>query len=192
MLSREKELEADLNAVIEYRLEFFTTCEEKVRAIYQQRMEALQDDLQRAQNQIQVMAAENAEHKAAVNKSQTETSRLLDHNEQAKASAEQLEKECARLARKVETLEGNLQEQIRENKKDQSELKRLRHLEPDKKVKQAASAQKEAKELKKQLNESARLARSRKAEMDSLKKDLEQAQARIKELEKSKETTEAV
>ena len=104
---------------------------------------------------------------------------------------EQLEKENAKLSRRVESQEQSLQDQVRENKKDQAELKRLRHLEPDKKIKQAANAQKEVKELKKQLNDSARLARTRKTEMESVKKELEQAQERIKELEKPKETEAA-
>ncbi|CAM3833653.1 hypothetical protein [Parendozoicomonas haliclonae] len=192
MLNREKELEADLNAVIEYRLEFYQTCEDKVRAQFQQKLDTLQEDLKRAQKQLQVMASENSDQKAMANKSQTETTRLNTQFEEATTRIETLEKDNAKQARKIETLEKNLQDQIQEGKKDQAELKRLRHMEPDKKVKQAAQAQKEAKDLKKQLTESARLARTRKSEMDSLKKELEQAQEKIKELEKqASEETEA-
>ncbi len=183
MLSKEKELEADLNAVIEYRVEFFQTCEEKIRAIYQQRIESLQDDLKRAQKQIQVMVSENSDQKAITNKSQTETSRLSGQYDEARTLIGSLEKEDSRQARKIEGLEKSLQEQMLAGKKDQSELKRLRHLEPDKKIKQAAAAQKETKELKKQLADSGRLARTRKSEVDTLKKELESAQERITELE---------
>lgn len=191
MLSREQELEADLNAIIEYRLEFFNSCEDKIRNIYKQRLEAFQNDLQKAQKQIQNMAAENADHRASVNKSHTETTRLSGQYEESRNLVEQLEKENAKLSRKIEAQDKNIQELTRENKKDQGELKRLRHLEPDKKIKQAANAQKEVKELKKQLSESARLARTRKSEVETLKKELEQAQQRIKELEKTKEETAA-
>ena len=192
MLSREQELEADLKAIIEYRVEFFQTCEEKIREIYQQRINDLEGSLKRAQQQISTLSAQSSDHKALANKSYTESSRLQGQLEEVQALAASLETDKTKALRKIKTLEQKLQEQIKSGKADQAELKKLRHLEPEKKIKQAANAQKEVKELKKQLTESARLARSRKSELDDLNKELATLKEKLEPLESEKtETKEA-
>ncbi|MTI14579.1 hypothetical protein [Sansalvadorimonas verongulae] len=187
MLSREQELEADLKAIIEYRVEFFQTCEEKIRKVYQQRIEDLERSLKRAQQQISTLSAQSSDQKALANKSYTETSRLQGQLEEVQVLAESLESDKTKALRKIDTLEKKLQEQIKLGKADQGELKKLRHMEPEKKIKQAANAQKEVKELKKQLTESARLARSRKVELDELNKEVASLKEKIEGLESAQQ-----
>ena len=182
-LSKEEALEVELKAIIEYRLEFYSECEKKIKALYQTDLERLEKSLEQSKAKIRELSEQGVRSKADINHQLTEVSHLETRLKTLEQEKEQALKDKAAAERQVQTLDGKVKQSQKEAKENVSELKRLRHLEPEKLKAKLHEASSELKTSKKQFAEASKLARSRKNEIDQLTRQLKDAEAKIKEFE---------
>ncbi|MCL6269191.1 hypothetical protein M3P05_04435 [Sansalvadorimonas sp. 2012CJ34-2] len=182
-LSKEEALEVELKAIIEYRLQFYAECENKIKALYEADMDRLEKSLEQSKARIRELTEQGVKTKADINHQLTEVSHLETRLSTLEQEKEQALKDEAAAKRQIQTLDGKVKQSQKEAKENVSELKRLRHLEPEKLKAKLHEANSELKANKKQLAEASRLARSRKNEIDQLTRQLKEAEAKIKEAE---------
>ena len=191
-LTKEEALDIELKAIIEYRLEFYAECEKKIKALYQKEMDRLSHSLEQSKAKIRELTEQGVNSKAQINHQLTETTHLEERLKVLEKEQKTLEQQKASAERKVQTLEEKVLQSQREAKQDAAELKRLRHLEPEKLKSRLHEATSELKVVKKQAADSAKLARSRKTEIDRLTKQVKEQEAKLKELEQEPEPEESV
>ena len=182
-LSKEEALEVELNAIIEYRLEFYAECEKKIKAQYQADIDRLEKSLDQSKAKIRELTEQGVQSKANINHQLTEVTHLETRLKTLEQEKEQALKSEASAKRQIQTLEGKVKQSQKEAKENASELKHLRHLEPEKMKAKLHDVNNELKAMKKQVTDASRLARTRKNEIDQLTRQLKEAEAKLKEHE---------
>ncbi len=190
-LTKEEALEIELKAIIEYRLEFYAECEKKVKDLHQKEMDRLKTSLEQSKAKIRELTQQGVSSKAEINQQLTTTTHLEEKLKTVDKERETLIQEKTSALRKVDALEEKVKVCQREAKQDAAELKRLRHLEPEKLKGRLHEATSELKTVKKQAADSAKLARSRKSEIERLTRQVKEQEARLKELEEEPEESVA-